>query len=246
MASSRLVIDIVFVVLVILAISITAVVLSKALADTFSPNLLASKSEDTSLVITDPDINNQAKIDDGAPPRPTLPNLPDGDYGTSTDPPDTQLEVVETGHYVASVTDSGRQFLETVYGSSPILLPVTWGAVIGAVIWRGKVRSQWNRHGYDYDTFRLIAKMRGSPMRQRVLDSLRDEQKNKLQLAKELDVDWKTIDNHIEMLLEARLVEEKNRIGTAKYYSLTKNGERVLSLLAASQDQESNMLGNGK
>jgi DNA-binding transcriptional ArsR family regulator len=232
-------IDIVFIVLVIMAISITAVVLAKVLSDTFSLNLLPNKSGDASLVITDPDINNRAKIDDGAPSRPTLPGLQEGDADTSADPTETKLESVETGQYVASVTDSGGQFVETVYGSSPIILPITWGAVIGAVIWRGKVRSQWNRHGYDYDTFRLVAKMRGSPMRQRLLDSLRDVQKNKLQLAKELDVDWKTIDNHIDMLLEARLVEEKNRIGTAKYYSLTKNGEKVLSLLAAREDQES-------
>ncbi|MEP0826212.1 MAG: helix-turn-helix transcriptional regulator [Nitrososphaera sp.] len=84
-------------------------------------------------------------------------------------------------------------------------------------------------------------------MRQRLLDSLRNAQKNKLQLAKELNVDWKTIDNHIDMLLEARLVEEKNRIGTTRYYSLTRSGEKVLSLLAASEDKESNnLLGNGK
>lgn len=246
MVSSRLVIDIVFIVLVIMAISITTVVLAKALADTFSADLLASKSEDISLVITDPDINDQAKTDGDAHPRPTLPGLQEGDADTSEDPTDTKLQIVETGQYVASVTDSGGQFIETVYGSSPIILPITWGAVVGAVIWRGKVRSQWNRHGYDYDTFRLVAKMRGSPMRQRLLDSLKDVQKNKLQMAKELGVDWKTIDNHIDMLLEARLVEEKNRIGTAKYYSLTRNGERVLSLLAASEDQESNMLSNGK
>lgn len=238
-------IDIVFIALVMMAISITTLVLAKALADTFSTDLLASKSEDISLVITDPDINNQPEIDDSAP-RPTLPGLQEGDADANEDPTDTKQEIIETGQYVAIVTDSGDQFVETVYGSSPIILPITWGAVIGAVIWRGKVRSQWNRHGYDYDTFRLIAKMRGSPMRQRVLDALTDVQKNKLQLAKELDVDWKTIDNHIDMLLDARLVEEKNKIGTAKYYSLTRNGEKILSLLAASEDQESNMLGNGK
>lgn len=246
MVSSRLVIDIVFIVLVIMAISITAVVLARVLTDTFAPDLLASKSEDTSLVITDPDINNQPPIDGDAPPRPALPGLTDGDPDTSEDPTDARLKSVETGQYVATVTDSSGQFAEAAYGSSPIVLPITWGAVIGAVIWRGKVRSQWNRQGYDYDTFRLVAKMRGSPMRQRLLDSLREVQKNKLQLAKELDVDWKTIDNHIDMLLEARLVEEKNRIGTAKYYSLTRSGERVLSLLAASDDGAHNISGDNR
>jgi DNA-binding transcriptional ArsR family regulator len=83
--------------------------------------------------------------------------------------------------------------------------------------------------------FKLVAKMRGSPTRQKLLEAVKSEQKNKLQLANELGVDWKTVDNHVEMLLEARLVEERNVIGTARYYSITENGVRVLTLLAESE-----------
>lgn len=35
------------------------------------------------------------------------------------------------------------------------------------------------------------------------------------------------------MLIEARLVEEKNVVGTARYYSITENGTKVLALLAS-------------
>lgn len=239
LVSARLAIDIVFVVLIILAIAITAIVLAKILTDTFSLNLLGSKGEGISLVITDPDAENQPQAESDTPPRPTLPSLQDGGADGNADP--SKLESIEDSQYL-----EGGQFIEVVYGSSPVILPITWGAVIGAVIWRGKVRSQWSKQGYDYDTFRLVAKMRGSPTRQRLLDSLKDDQKNKLQLAKELGVDWKTIDNHIVMLLEARLVEERNIVGTTRYYSLTENGERVLSLLAASEDRGSNVPGEEK
>lgn len=114
---------------------------------------------------------------------------------------------------------------------SPIILPITWGAVVGTLIWRGKVRSQWSRQGYDYDTFRLVAKMRGSATRVELLNAIIDSPKNKLQLARDLGVDWKTIDNHVEMLLKNGLVEERMSIGTSKYYSATKHANKILSLL---------------
>lgn len=130
-------------------------------------------------------------------------------------------------------TDSAAS--DTVYEFSPIILPITWGAVAGTLIWRGKVRSQWRRQGYDYDTFKLVAKMRGSSTRIELLNTIADRPKNKLQIAKELGVDWKTIDNHIEMLLKNGLVEERMSIGTSRYYGMTKNANRVLSLLSAEE-----------
>jgi predicted transcriptional regulator len=119
----------------------------------------------------------------------------------------------------------------TLQEYAPFILPITWGAVAGTVIWRGRVRSQWSRQGYDYDTFRLVAKMRGSATRQKLLESIRAGRKNKLQLANELGLDWKTVDNHVEMLLNARLVIEDGMEGTARFYSITENGRRVLLLL---------------
>jgi DNA-binding MarR family transcriptional regulator len=127
--------------------------------------------------------------------------------------------------------------LSSIYSSSPFLLPITWGAVAGTLIWRGKVRSAWSRQGYDYDTFKLVARMKGSPTRVKLLTSL-DAPKNRLQLANELDVDWKTIDNHMEVLSTSGLVEEKTIVGTTKYFVLTEHGRRVLLLLADGQDAE--------
>lgn len=40
------------------------------------------------------------------------------------------------------------------------------------------------------------------------------------------------------MLLQARLIEESDVIGTARYYSITENGKKVLSLLAADELEE--------
>ena len=228
MPSARIVIDIVFVALVIIAISISAVVLARAVTNTpatleensgaETENLESKSAEETRMIITGSDEN-------------PLPDL-NRDPG----PIEDQLYAVETAKESSSLLDD--PVVSYIYESSPVILPITWGAVAGTVIWRSKVRSKWSRQGYDYDTFRLISKMRGSPMRIKLLNAVRDGRKNKLQLSKELDVDWKTVDNHAEMLLQARLIEESDVVGTARYYSITENGKRVPSSLAADELQD--------
>lgn len=128
--------------------------------------------------------------------------------------------------------DLGSQFYSPIYESSSYILPITWGAVAGTLMWRGKVRSAWCKQGYDYDTFRLMARMKGSPIRVKLLSNVATA-KNRLQLAKELNVDWKTIDNHIELLARNGLIEEKTIVGTYRYYVITEHGRRILALLSA-------------
>lgn len=224
MLASRTVIDIVFIVLTIAAVIITAIVLAKALTDHFSVKLdqsnqessefrdqavLPDNGESLTLTLEDPDTNMDFESEADALAKERLAPAAQGQSNFTED----------------VVTDS-------IYGSSHVVLPITWGAVAGTLIWRGKIRSQWRKQGYDYDTFRLVAKMRGSPTRVRLLNLILSEQKNKLQMARELDVDWKTVDNHIEMLMQTGLVEEKVAVGTTKYYSITENGKKILLLLA--------------
>lgn len=222
MLASRTVIDIIFIALAIAAVIITAIVLAKALTDHFSVKLQSNQElsefrdqtvlpdESLTLTIEDPDASMDSEAEADALAKERL--APAAEQVQSNFPEDI-------------VTDS-------IYGSSHVILPITWGAVAGTLIWRGKIRSQWRKQGYDYDTFRLVAKMRGSPTRVRLLNLILSEQKNKLQMARELDVDWKTVDNHIEMLMQTGLVEEKVAVGTTKYYSITENGKKILLLLS--------------
>ncbi len=129
--------------------------------------------------------------------------------------------------------DGGVYFpqpLNYIYDVSPYLMPICWGMIIGTVIWKGKIRSSWKLSGYDYDTFKMITKMRGSPMRIKLLDAL-TLPKNKLQLAKELNVDWKTIDNHVKVLKENNFIEEMTVVGTSTYYIITEKGKNLNKLL---------------
>lgn len=144
---------------------------------------------------------------------------------------------VNDGQLVASPqANLASAFYSPIYESAQYILPITWGAIAGTLIWRGKVRSAWCKQGYDYDTFRLVARMKGSPIRVRLLNSVATA-KNRLQLANELNVDWKTIDNHLEILTKSGLVEEKAIVGTTRYYILTEHGRRILLLLADGEGQ---------
>jgi hypothetical protein len=162
------------------------------------------------------------------PPQSGLQGSNGGGYGAEAPAGDGG----QLGAAPAYMVQSGST---SVYESAPYILPISWGAVAGTLIWRGKVRSSWSRQGYDYDTFRLVARTRGSPIRVRLLNSVATA-KNRLQLANELDVDWKTIDNHVEILTKSRLVQQMAMVGTTRYYVLTEHGRRVLSLLSEGQE----------
>jgi hypothetical protein len=246
--SSRLAIDIIFVASVALAISISVIVAVRAVSSNVAntpaviapsggrlmPAPPASSGEPVNVqngnngafspTITDPDAN----IDPNASSSKT--QAKDDRYGVALAPILTDAQLVDG----VTAKDPGQQLASAIYGSSPYILPITWGAVAGTLIWRGRVRSAWSRQGYDYEMFRLVAKMRGGPTRVKLLNLI-DTPKNKLQLAKELGVDWKTIDNHIATLTQNKLAEEKGIVGTARYYVITENGRRVLSLLMAGQ-----------
>lgn len=249
---NRLAIDIIFVALVVLAISISVIVFVRAISNVTNNAVIVTTTSDGkgpgstpsvtrtekstqtrdgsnssgtfSLTIADPDANAGPNSSSDQIPSPQTNNQ----YGGSLAPVLAGEQLVIDGNN--NNRDPAQQVALTIYGSSPYILPITWGAVAGTLIWRGKVRSDWSRQGYDYDTFRLVAKMRGSSTRVKLLNLI-DSPKNKLQLAKELQVDWKTIDNHIATLAKNKLVEEKVIVGAARYYVITENGRKILSLL---------------
>jgi hypothetical protein len=137
---------------------------------------------------------------------------------------------VNTSSWVVMVSP-----IRQLYDVSLYFLPITWGVFFGILIWKGKIRKNWESNGYDYDVFKLVAKMRGSPVRIKILNSAKVP-KNKLQLSKELDMNWKTIDNHVNLLLKNKLLEEMAIIGTATYYIISENGKKVLTLLSDNKD----------
>lgn len=115
--------------------------------------------------------------------------------------------------------------------NSPIITPVSWAALVGAWVWSSRVtKTQWGRVGIDKDLFRLLAQMRGANTRTLLLKSL-SVPKDRSQLAKDLSLDWSTIDYQIEVLLKHKLVSEKSTHGQVKVYELSVLGVTLLKAL---------------
>ena len=120
--------------------------------------------------------------------------------------------------------------LALLQGGSFVLAPISWGFVVGAWLWRGRVKSQWTRLGLTEDLFRLLTKMRGSGTRTSIMEAL-ETPKDRFQLSKGLGLDWTTVDYQVGVLLKYGLVIEESAYGNVKLYKLTPIGEVLLKAL---------------
>ena len=127
--------------------------------------------------------------------------------------------------------------LALLQGGSFILAPISWGFVLGAWMWRGRVRSEWSRLGLTEDLFRLLKKMRGSETRTSIMQAL-ETPKDRFQLSKDLGLDWTTVDYQVRVLLKYGLVVEDAAYGNVKLYKLTATGEVLLKAVREMQKGE--------
>ena len=138
-------------------------------------------------------------------------------YGPSSNPSNSPLALLQGGSYV--------------------LAPVSWGFVLGAWLWRGRVKSQWTRLGLTEDLFRLLTKMRGSGTRTSIMEAL-ETPKDRFQLSKGLGLDWTTVNYQVGVLLKYGLVIEESAYGNVKLYKLTPIGEVLLKALKEMERNE--------
>lgn len=127
--------------------------------------------------------------------------------------------------------------LALLQGGSFVLAPISWGFVLGAWLWRGRVRSEWSRLGLTEDLFRLLKKMRGSETRTSIMQAL-ETPKDRFQLSKDLGLDWTTVDYQVRVLLKYGLVVEDAAYGNVKLYKLTATGEVLLKAVREMQRAE--------
>ena len=83
--------------------------------------------------------------------------------------------------------------------------------------------------GFGSDVFELFMKMKGGATRIKVLNVL-NTPKDRLQLAQELGVDWKTVDRHVQILNKYGFVREKSAYGTVRLYEVTPIGKMLLDV----------------
>lgn len=160
--------------------------------------------------------------------------------GSTTQPskmtpiPSQKNNFVLPQYFIILVTppkDPLSTMLVILYEKSPYISPAAWGTLFLLVLfYKGRTKSIWMKNGFDYDTFKILAKRRGSRTRIKIMEIL-STPKNKHQIASELGLDWKTVDGHIKILVEYDLIIENNISVTSKNFSISKKGLDVLYLL---------------
>lgn len=123
----------------------------------------------------------------------------------------------------------GETMLRDVQSASLFVAPLAWILLGGAWVWRGRLRSRYMEMGFDTDVFELFMKMKGGATRIRVLNTL-STPKDRLQLAEELGVDWKTVDRHVQILNKYGFVREQAAYGNVRMYEVTPIGKMLLNL----------------
>ena len=103
-------------------------------------------------------------------------------------------------------------------------------AVVGVFVWRGRVSSAWGKNGLQQGVFDLMVNMKGSQNRVLLLKEL-SMPKDRLQIAKDLALDWKTVNYHVKVLLKYGLIGEEQVYGKVKLYQLTEVGKVLLNVL---------------
>ncbi|HEV2389798.1 MAG TPA: hypothetical protein VGS04_03645, partial [Nitrososphaerales archaeon] len=122
-----------------------------------------------------------------------------------------------------------KSLLAEVQATSLLLAPVCWVVLGGMWVWRGRVRARYSEMGFGSDVFELFMKMKGGGTRIKVLNTLTTP-KDRLQLAEELGVDWKTVDRHVQILNKYGFVREQAAYGTVRLYEVTPIGKMLLNL----------------
>ena len=135
--------------------------------------------------------------------------------------------------------------LSALKENSLVLAPLSWAAVVGVWVWRGRIRSEWNRNGLSQEVFKLMVKMKGRQNRISILKEL-STPRDRLQLAEGLGLDWKTVDHHVHILLKYGLIHEKSAFGNVKLYELTGLGTLLLNMLEEFDSPESADFGGSK
>ncbi len=120
--------------------------------------------------------------------------------------------------------------LQVLDEHSLTLTPASWLLVGGFVVWRGRVRANWMAMGFDSDVFELFVTTKGAGTRVNILNAL-SAPKDRLQLARELGLSWRSVDRHVAILNDHGLLHVQAAYGRVKLYSVSIAGKDLLNLV---------------
>jgi len=131
---------------------------------------------------------------------------------------------------IVGIQNSSPSILRLLIDNSPFLSATNWILVGAVCVWRGKIRSHWERVGLDSGIFELFTRMKGAKTRLALLNAL-SSPKYRSELARELKMNWRTVDYQVVLLDRHGLVHVDLVCGRIKVYRRTEMGENLLQLV---------------
>ena len=91
--------------------------------------------------------------------------------------------------------------------------------------------------GFDTAVLVLLTLSRGAKSRKKILLRLFSGPKNCSQIAREVKLDWWTVQKHLRSLLKENLVKSSD-FGNSKFYRLSPLGEQVMRALSGNEKND--------
>jgi predicted transcriptional regulator len=85
-----------------------------------------------------------------------------------------------------------------------------------------------NEIGKESEFYVLLSLSKGAESRKRILRALLLKPKNCNQIADELDLDWFSVQKHLRILVEKKIITSFD-FGHIRFYNLTRLGEKVFN-----------------
>ncbi len=101
-----------------------------------------------------------------------------------------------------------------------------------------------NEIGKGNEFYVLLTLSRGAESRKRILKSLLSSPKNCSQIARELELDWWTVQKHIQVLMKENIIKS-SAFGNSKFYRLSSIGEDVMRALQSSNGKNFDLKSQG-
>jgi predicted transcriptional regulator len=84
-----------------------------------------------------------------------------------------------------------------------------------------------NGHGQENEFSVLLSLSRGAESRRKILKALLSNSKNCSQIAREVKLNWRTVNRHLQILIKENMVKKLD-FGERKYYKMTSKGQEVI------------------
>ena len=83
----------------------------------------------------------------------------------------------------------------------------------------------------------LLMLSRGAKSRRNIMKSLLCQPKNCSQIARDVKLDWWTVQRHLQLLMKERMVKNSS-FGNLKYYRLSHNGKELIRALSPDDNKK--------